>query len=50
MRFDAGGNPVGGVIDPQLNAIGAIATSGGTVMGYVPSQGKMVSASLGCAF
>ena len=50
MRFDASGNPVGGVIDPQLNAIGAIATSGGAVMGYVPSQGKMVSASLGCAF
>jgi len=48
MRFDSSGNPLpGGVIDPGVDAYGAVATSTGSVLAY-SSTGSFVNASLGC--
>jgi hypothetical protein len=48
MRFDSNGNPLGGVIDPGVNGVGATVTSTGSVLAYVPTPNAFVNTSLGC--
>ena len=50
-RFDAAGNPVGGVIDPSSPAIAAAMGSDGNALAYEPAAmgGSFLKVSLGCA-
>lgn len=49
-RFDARGNPVGGVIDPSAKATAGIVEADGTLLDYEPDigGGSLVKRSLGC--
>jgi hypothetical protein len=50
QRFDVGGNPVGGVVDPSAGAIAASIGSDGNLFAYEPGNngGSLVIVSLGC--
>jgi hypothetical protein len=52
QRFDPGGNPVGGIIDPSAAAIAACVTSDGNLFAYeqpAGANGSFLGVSLGCA-
>lgn len=47
-RYTAGGDALGGVIDPSVAATGAVAVGDGTAFAYVPATTSFVRVSLGC--